>query len=73
MLGSDDLDPLQRRTMNTNYPHEIVDVETGKPAPKGFAPITDKEREILNGRTPEERAEWITRRARAAGADFGEA
>lgn len=59
--------------MDSKYPHEIVNVLPGKPAPKGYVPITEKEAEILNGRSPEERAAWIKERRAEMDARFARA
>lgn len=59
--------------MDISYPHEIVHVPAGQKPPKGYVPITAKECEILDGRSPEERAAWIKERRAAMDARFARA
>lgn len=56
--------------MNVEKPHDIVHVLPGQRPPAGYAPLTQREAEILNGRTPDERAEWIKERRAAMDARF---
>lgn len=48
--------------MNTEHPHDIKQVAKGEKVPTGYVRISKREAELLNGRTPEERADWIKER-----------